>query len=158
MSEKNLWIMVGLPGAGKTTYTKQFEDDPNSIVISRDEIRNTIFPMVDIENFDFTRESKVFKEFCHQIQESIDNNILNIYCDSNHINEGSRGKLLKHLDTKDYNINAIVIHTPIDQCILQNKKRTGIERVPEESIYNMEKFFQHPSNSYRQYNEILDIY
>lgn len=154
MSEKNLWIMVGLPGSGKTTYVSQFKNDSNCKIISFDEIQFSITKNNEVH----VSEPIIFQEYCKQIQNAINNNFSNIYCDGIHITENMRYRLLHNLDIKNYKIKIIVLNIPIKICLERNEQRIGKAYVQPNMIKNIEHIFKHPSKDHIYYDKIIDIY
>ena len=62
----DLFIMMGVPGSGKTTLAKKLvEDKPNTIRVSRDDIR---FSLLEKGDEYFAKEDKVFKTFTYTIK------------------------------------------------------------------------------------------
>ena len=97
MKQKNLYLLAGVPGSGKSTWLKQHAPD-NSIIISRDQIRFSL--LQDGEDY-FAHESEVFFEFINQIKDIslqiINSNISNNFVDYNKIKNDLRDKLGKFL-------------------------------------------------------------
>ena len=82
--KKKLYVMVGIPGSGKSTFLKNhniFFNEPYKI-ISRDEIRYSI---ISDEDEYFSKENEVFKKFIEEIKNSL---LINeeTYADATHIN------------------------------------------------------------------------
>lgn len=118
-----LWLMSGIPGAGKSTWIKNhlsyFNDDVR--VISRDAIR---FSIVSENEEYFAKEKLVYEEFVKQAKESLSKNIDTIL-DATHISEGSRSKILRSLgdSLKGVEVNIIMINTDSYTAIEQNELR-----------------------------------
>lgn len=143
---KNLYIMVGIAGAGKSTWVK---DNANKLkgttnIVSRDEIR---FGILDSKDSYFKKENEVWIEFIDQIilsSKEYDNTII----DATHITKGSRKKLLKtlgrYIDLYKFNKKAIVILNDVEIAIKNNHQRTGRSLVPDEVIQEMARRFEFP--------------
>lgn len=145
---KQLHIMVGAPGSGKSTFVqrqiKLFEEEQyTTAVISRDSIR---FSMFEGGGSYFSREKEVFKEFIRQINECMEVGVDIVYVDATHVNEASRRKLLRQL-LLDPNTLVVfdVMDVSIDECISRNNLRKGCERVPEQAIQRMAESFTLPT-------------
>jgi predicted kinase len=54
-------LMAGLPGSGKTTLAKALAVRTSGVVLSKDEIRRTLFPPPDLE---YSTEQD---DFCQQV-------------------------------------------------------------------------------------------
>ena len=132
---RRMWLLCGIPGSGKSTWIRNhrnfFAED--SAVVSRDQIR---FSIVSEDEAYFSKEKEVWDEFISQIQASLDKNTDTIV-DATHLNEASRGKVLRAVDLKDTEVNAIVINTSLDTAIAQNELREGREYVPLSAIRRM---------------------
>ena len=132
MKRTNLWITIGIPGSGKSTWLNKYAKGP---VVSRDAIR---FGLLKEGDDYFKYENEVVKTFYETIQEYIyDKNIVNVYADATHLNEKSRRKLLKELDLTDVQVNYLYFDTPLNVCKKRNALRTGLANVPETVIENM---------------------
>ena len=135
---------MGVAGSGKSTWIQNnisgFEG--NTAIISRDIIR---FSMIKEGEDYFSKEKEVWKEYVRQARESITGND-NTILDATHLNEASRGKILRALgkDLKDVEINAIVIKTSLEKTLEQNGQRTGLSLVPEDTIRRMYSSFTVP--------------
>ena len=145
MKQKNLFLLVGPPASGKSTYLKNKVPLMNSArIISRDELR---FALVAEDEPYFAREEEVFECFINEIREAI-KNYDNIFVDATHISYGSRKKVLRRLNLNSSKVNVIpvVFQTTLEECILRNSYREGRRQVPESAIQNMFKSLTDPIN------------
>jgi predicted kinase len=154
MKPKNLWITVGCPGSGKTTWIKN--NHPDWVHISRDEVRYQF--LAEDEEY-FQHEDEVFEVFVSKILIALrDPDVTDVVADATHIGEGSRNKLLRALNLSgNVNINFLVFNIPLDTMLTRNAQRTGRERVPDEVIVRMYKSLTDPKydkNIWR-YKEIV---
>ena len=150
--KKKLFLMVGIPGSGKSTFIKDYTKKMYQpyAVISRDDIR---FKMVSENEPHFSKEKAVFKELVAEIKDSLSKNDIT-FADATHINECSRGKLLRALgeSLKDIEVHALVFKVPVELAIERNNGREGRKVVPETAIRNMNSQFTMPS-----FEEGIDI-
>lgn len=136
--------MVGIAGAGKSSWLEKNFVPDRDYIISRDAIR---YSLLEKDDEYFAKENEVFKTFVKYIQESIDDPNVpeNIYCDATHITEGSRNKLLDALDlTNVKNISCIVVRPSLEDTLERNEKRTGRAYVPRSVIRRMYWQFERP--------------
>lgn len=125
-----LYMMIGIPGSGKSTYAKQIK---NAVHISRDEIR---FSIITPEDDYFSKETQVFEEFCKQINTELAFG-KNVIADATHLNRSSRNKLLRNIKGYD-ELVAIVLNTHYTQALEQNENRAGTRSyVPRDVIRRM---------------------
>lgn len=140
----NLFIMVGIPGSGKSTFIKQYANKlkGTTCIISRDVIR---FSMVAENEEYFSKEKEVFKEFINQIQKGMQQ-ADNVFIDATHISRASRYKLLVNIGNKNRTtVNIVWINTPLEKAIQNNELRKGTRSyVPTGTIYQMHSNFQAP--------------
>ena len=122
MEKTNVYIMCGIPGAGKSTYCQTNLSGVNHI--SRDDIRAQLGYILPGKKAILTheQENKVTKEEYKQIKESINNNV-DIVIDDINITKKGRKQLIKYISTFDnINIIAVNIITPLNICI---ERRVG---------------------------------
>ena len=139
-----LYVMVGCPGSGKSYFTEFFPNfrGTNTEVVSRDKIR---FSMLSLGDNYFKNEKKVFNRFVSDINKKLGNG-LDVVADATHISKASRSKLLSNICNKEkLNIVAIVINTPLEECIKRNKNRVGLQLVPENVIVKMHSKMEAPT-------------
>lgn len=161
MKRKNLFLLVGIPGCGKSTWVrKEIEkSNVNCVHISRDEVRFSIIK--DDEEY-FSHEDEVFDEFVKRIQAQIDSDEeVNVFIDATHINEKGRNKLLDRLVlTENTFIYPVNFKIPLQTCLNQNELRRDIGRtyVPRSVIRRMhfQKKFADENEKFH-YEHILNI-
>ena len=155
--QQRLYIMIGCPGSGKTTFAKNVLLAPGtspSVYISRDEIRFSL--LKEGEDY-FTREKEVYREFIFQIYDALKKN-KNVIVDATHLNTKSRNKLFKNIpnDLSNVEVVAIYMRTPLEICIERNEKRKGTKAyVPIENLRKM--FFAIQPPTIEENNHIFDI-
>lgn len=147
---KNLIILCGIPGSGKSTWANS---QKNVKVVSRDDIRMKFIK--DDEDY-FSHETEVFAEFIAQIKGAIYSRDISydaVIADATHLNYFSRKKLLSRLfddseidenNLKDLPIIFMFFHESLDTCLARNAKRTGRKRVPDETIIDMYEHLTEP--------------
>ena len=153
MYKPTLYILCGLPGCGKTSWTRNkmkentSSTEPKWTYISRDEVR---FSLIKEEDDYFAKEKLVFNEFVKRICEKLDDVcVTNVIADATHLNEISRNKLInairrnRHKDKPLY-IVMVYFDVPLEVCKFRNNKRSGRMRVPDEVIDKMYRSLEFP--------------
>lgn len=137
-------MLVGLPGAGKSTFAEQYKNK-NFIIHSPDILRNEL----NLHSLDDTQ--KIFNILYKNILVDMKNN-KNILYDSTNLTVKRRIMFLKLI--KDFNYKKIcyVIDTPLDICKYRNNKRIGYSKVEDKEYRRMESIYEKPT-----YNEGWDI-
>lgn len=137
----DLYLMCGVPGAGKSTFLKNHVKKENSIVISRDAIR---FSIVKPNEDYFSHEDEVLDIFWKQINEALAKD-KNVFVDQTSLTPKSRKWLLEHV--KGYtHAHIIWIDENLETCLERNELRRGTRSyVPRSVIRRMHTQFVEPS-------------
>lgn len=138
-----LYVMVGIPGSGKSTWAKA--NLHNADYISRDVVRMSI--VKDNEDL-FSHEDEVYDKFIGTLADGLGNG-RNMVADATHLSHGARHKLVRALSkaglTADkYDITFVVMDTPLAECIRRDATREGRAHVTEPVIKNMNKSLTTP--------------
>ena len=152
-----LIIMCGVPGCGKSTWARAFTANHNAIVISRDAIR---FSLLREEEDYFTHEEDVVKSFYQQINDYLFSGEYEyIIADATHNTKKARNSMLNRINReKAEGIILVDFSIDLKTCLEQNSRRSGREKVPEDVIRNMYKYFQKPDFDEKyEYNEIWHV-
>jgi predicted kinase len=128
------YILIGLPGSGKTTLAHQiFQRSPYHQIVSTDQIRECLYGSPSIQGHWPTIERHILT----QIQQALQAQKTVIY-DATNYNHHHRIDLLQKL-SKLSSIQwiGLYLNTPLDQCKLQNRQRD--RQVPEDIIEIMDE-------------------
>ena len=137
----NLYLMCGVPGAGKSTFLKNHIKEENSIIISRDAIR---FSIVKPDEDYFSHEDKVLNIFWGQINKALAEG-KDTFVDQTSLTPKARKWLLQHVNGYTY-ANLIWIDESLETCLERNEGRRGTRAyVPRDVIRRMFSQFIEPS-------------
>lgn len=129
-----LYLTMGCPGAGKSTFLKTHHILDNSIIISRDEIR---FSIVKPEEEYFSHEDEVLKTFHDSIKEALKNG-KNVFADQTSLTPRARYTLVQIGKEYADEINVIWVRAPLYVCLERNENRKGTRGfVPPGTIRDM---------------------
>lgn len=142
----NFYMLVGLPGSGKSNIAKKIkEENPKIQILSSDALRKELWGDENIQG----DNTALFKELHNRIKFYLKSGIDCIY-DATNISSKRRMAFLNELKRfKDINKVCIFALTSIEKCFRNNKQRE--RQVPEEVIRNMYLRFDVP-----QYREGWD--
>lgn len=129
-----LVLMMGIPGAGKSTWLRK-NMKPDGVIASRDAIR---FNLLEEGDEYFSRETEVFREYISQIVEALKAD-KTVYADATHLNQKSRAKVVnavKKFIIPD-EIECIWLDTSYAVAIERNDLREGRALVPHDAIKRM---------------------
>lgn len=151
---KNLYIMMGLPGSGKSYWLSKYALSDK--IISRDKIR---FEMLKDGEGYFEHEKEVYNKYLEEIQKALDEggDECHVYADATHINKRSRHKLVYNLITEDVDIHVIFIDTPLSECIKNNRKRKDRALVDDTIIAEFAKRLEPPEDDSKGYRTITRV-
>ena len=138
----DLYIMCGVPGAGKSTFLKEhINKEKDSVIISRDAIR---FSIVKPDEDYFSHENEVLTIFWKQINEVLAEN-KDVFVDQTSLTPKARKWLLQHVEGYEH-ANLIWIDEDIETCLERNEMRRGTRAyVPKSVIRRMNEQFIEPS-------------
>ena len=128
------FVLIGPPGAGKSTYAKQLAKEHNAVVICGDLLRDQLEATGDFE--------PCWIQIWDNVEESIEENCgLPIILDGTYCRPDYRAEALTLLNTYGYTqVEAIVVNPPLEICIQQNQQRQ--RQVPEHIIKEMHSSLQ----------------
>jgi predicted kinase len=128
------FVMVGAPGAGKSTFANTLANNEDALIVSGDNVRaelygsaNTQGDWVDIQE----RIEELVSEFCGKT----------VILDGTHYRSSYRKEAIALLRSYGYDqIEAVVINPDLDTCIMRNANRH--RGVPRHVIVAMYKKLQ----------------
>lgn len=142
----NFYMMIGLPGSGKSTIAKEIAEKENAIIISTDQLRQELLNDINSQE----SNKLIFQEAEKRIKDNLKANIAVIF-DATNINYKRRMELLNKLNKLRIKKIAVLVATPYKECLERNKKRD--RQVPEEVIKRMYFNFYIPQY-YEGFDEI----
>lgn len=107
-----LYTMVGLPGAGKSTFTK---NHPECVVVSSDAVRAELFGDEAIQG----DATKVFAVVNARVHEALNNGFDVIY-DATSLTKKIRRNIIHSFNAEHI---AVFVNTPVDECIRRDALR-----------------------------------
>lgn len=146
-NRKSLYIMVGIPGSGKSTWLKNNVINPKAAIVSRDVIR---YALLKEEDNYFDKESLVYNRFIMTIHAALsDSNIDTVYADATHLTIRSRAKILNALKgsiaRNNVDVFAVYFDISFKTCMERNALREGRACVPSAVMRRMNEQFEIPT-------------
>lgn len=136
---KTVFVMVGIPGSGKSTIAESLKND-HTVIFSSDAYREKIFGDASVQ----CAPSVVF-ETMYSDAISILKSGKSIIIDATNIKIKDRKNVIKKFTNYSDNIVAIIVNSSIENCIIRDSMRN--RTVGEEVIKNMYKKFVVPSTN-----------
>lgn len=144
-----LTVLIGLPGSGKSTWAKK--NLPGHIIISPDQVR--------YEDFQIQFETRVEPQVWQIVFALIEGNLKlkrSVVFDATNLTPKRRKRLVELGQKYKAFVRAVLVNTPVNQCIQQNKARRKFEHVPDKLIINMAKALIKPTKE-EGFDQILVI-
>ena len=138
----NLYMLIGLPGSGKSTYAETLmEKHPDALYLSSDKIREELYGDESIQG----NPQEVFGNLHHKMRKALGNNIDVIY-DATNLSRKNRKKAVEIAKSANPTtiVHYIVVDTPLDECLCRNANRE--RKVPENVIVRMSEQFNFPQS------------
>lgn len=133
MTKPTCYIMSGIPGCGKSTWSRKFTAEHDNVVqVSRDEIRFSL--LADGEDY-FAHEDEVIATFYAEINEALAAGH-DVIADATHISEKALKQTLNATKV-DCEKTLVSFCVPLKVCLSRNAKREGRECVPDHVIKGM---------------------
>ena len=155
-----LYVMVGIPGSGKSTEAHKIQAiDPRIVYISRDEVRLSIIK--DNEHL-FSHEDEVYDAFYDKIAAQL--TLSDAIADATHMSPGARLKLINALNkrgmtTDKYQIIFVCMDVPVEECIRRDDAREGRAHVTAPVIRRMNRSLDFPTiDEFRNVKEVRIIH
>lgn len=141
---KQLVLMRGVPGAGKSTFIKENGLEPYTI--SPDELRqmhtSPVYNEQGMRVISQKHDNQVWDNLMEILEERMINGDFTVI-DATH----STGKLIKKYETLArkyrYRTYVVTIEQDLDTLIERNNQREDLKKIPEEIIYNIYERLQH---------------
>ena len=144
---KKVYIMIGCPGSGKSTWVKE----QGLAYVSRDQVRSQLGYCGEGEKYLGTiqEEGEVTKECDRQRKELIRKGI-NFAVDDTNIRKFRREGLIRELRDSGYHVVGVKMTTDLKTCL---KRREG--EIPEGAIIKMYKISKDVDPS--EFDELIEV-
>lgn len=135
---RTLLLLSGLPGSGKSTWSRQYKRlHPSAQIVSSDEIRKEFFGTTA----NFSDEARVWSTFLDRLKRFGKQEGAIVIADSTNLNNHYRRYYVD--STPEYDHHVLVIFDILaSDCELLNDQRTGDRRLPLEAMKRLESQFE----------------
>lgn len=137
MNKPIMFLMVGLPASGKSTYAKELAQQYDAEIFSSDALREELYG--DVNNQEHNGE--LFVELHKRIKNCLRSGKSAIY-DATNISSKRRKSFVQELNKIDCEKYCVIMATPYKKCLENNKNRD--RQVPEDVIERMYKHWETP--------------
>lgn len=128
-----VFIMVGIPGSGKSTYCKERASDDSDIV-SAD---NYFVGLDGVYRFDPTKLSKAHESCLRRFINALDVQYDEVYVDNTNLSVVEIAPYYAVAKAYNYKVELVFVHAPLDVCLSRN-----IHNVPRKTMEHMYARFQ----------------
>ena len=133
-----LFVLMGYPGSGKSTFLKSIEMKRNDLILSSDDLREELFGFRDQ-----THNKELFEELYNRAESHKDEG--DVYIDSTCLTKKDRMRVFNRL-SKFFEPHLICILRPIDELVAVNEGRKDTSSyIPEEIFKTILGRFQLPT-------------
>lgn len=130
-----LYLLVGIPCSGKSTYANKCHRNSNTIIISSDDIRKEL-----TGSYEFSKQTNnlIFDIAKERTRVALSNGF-NVVFDATNIIKKYRNDFVKISKNCGCKINAIVFDTLLSECLKRNIKRNSERKISEDILVMMYK-------------------
>ncbi len=158
-NDLDIVVVCGLPGAGKSHFSKAYFEKTNRQRVSRSEIRRFLYEMT---HFGAAWQTELFKEESEFLVKHTERKILEqllqekqkVLIDNTSVTVDSRKRYLELARTLKKSIGALFIHNPVQVCLKRNKQNKF--GVPDIVISNLSTHIELPSTK-EGFKEVMII-
>ncbi len=135
---RTLLLLSGLPGSGKSTWSRQYKRlHPSAKIVSSDEIRKEFFGTTA----NFSDEARVWSTFLDRLKRFGKQEGAIVIADSTNLNNHYRRYYVDSTPEYDHHV-LVMFDIPASVCELLNDQRTGDRRLPLEAMKRLESQFE----------------
>lgn len=135
---RTLLLLSGLPGSGKSTWSRQYKRlHPSAKIVSSDEIRKEFFGTTA----NFSDEARVWSTFLDRLKRFGKQEGAIVIADSTNLNNHYRRYYVDSTPEYDHHV-LVMFDIPAADCELLNDQRTGDRRLPLEAMKKLESQFE----------------
>lgn len=135
---RTLLLLSGLPGSGKSTWSRQYKRlHPSAKIVSSDEIRKEFFGTTA----NFSDEARVWSTFLDRLKRFGKQEGAIVIADSTNLNNHYRRYYVDSTPEYDHHV-LVMFDIPAADCELLNDQRTGDRRLPLEAMKRLESQFE----------------
>lgn len=129
------FVMVGAPGAGKSTYAEILSRSYDAVIISGDDVREELFGSAEIQGNWFA----IWDRIVELVEGYADRNLI---LDGTHYREDYRAEAITMLRSYGYSdVEAVVVNPSLATCLARNFQRAD-RNVPDYVVKEMHEKLQ----------------
>lgn len=133
-----LYMTIGLPASGKTTYAYRLAMETNAVVVDSDEYRKDLFGDEEHQG-----DNKKLFEHLHRVVKQCLRAGKNVVYSATNLSSKRRRAFLNELTKIPCEKKCIIMATPFEHCVHNNYNRE--RQVPIDAMWRMYKSFQTPA-------------
>lgn len=129
------FVMVGAPGAGKSTHAEILSRSYDAVIISGDDVREELFGSAEIQGNWFA----IWDRIVELVEGYADRNLI---LDGTHYREDYRAEAITMLRSYGYSdVEAVVVNPSLATCLARNFQRAD-RNVPDYVVKEMHEKLQ----------------
>ena len=136
MTRPKLFMMVGVPGSGKSTYAKNHLQNEDTIIVNSDQIRKELYGDESVQK----NPKRVFAILYQRVRKLLKSG-KNVVIDATNTSKKYRAIALDNFRDIDCEKIAILVETPIEMCYKfdASRERQVSKRVIDRFARELEK-------------------